>query len=210
MEAIETIEYKGCTIAIHQDEMVESPREWDNLGKMCCFHSRYDLGDKHNLTVEEVKGIVEQKDIVSLPLYLYDHSGITISTTPFSCPWDSGQVGFIYVDHEAIKKEYKVKRVTEIIIGKVVEILEAEVNTYNDYLTGDVYGYMTFDKNVEIDCCFGFYGHFDGETDIMEEAKHSIDYHIKELRKSRSRKIMSLIKHNVSLDKRGALLTSTL
>jgi len=33
---------------------------------------------------------------VILPLYLYDHGGITMSTGAFSCPWDSGQVGWIY------------------------------------------------------------------------------------------------------------------
>jgi hypothetical protein len=33
-------------------------------------------------------------------LYLYDHSGITISTSPFSCGWDSGQVGFIYLTRQ--------------------------------------------------------------------------------------------------------------
>ena len=26
------------------------------------------------------------------PLYLYDHGGITMNTTGFSCSWDSGQV----------------------------------------------------------------------------------------------------------------------
>ena len=37
----------------------------------------------------------------SLPLYLYDHGGITMSTNPFSCPWDDGgQVGWIYASKQ--------------------------------------------------------------------------------------------------------------
>lgn len=41
---------------------------------------------------------------VVLPLYLYDHGGITMNTGGFSDPWDSGQVGFIFVSKEKIKK----------------------------------------------------------------------------------------------------------
>jgi hypothetical protein len=43
-------------------------------------------------------------------LYLYDHGGITISTGPFSCPRDSGQVGFIYASHKQIRDHFGWKR----------------------------------------------------------------------------------------------------
>ena len=29
-----------------------------------------------------------------------------MSTGPFSCPWDSGQVGFIYVEKKKVKEEW--------------------------------------------------------------------------------------------------------
>ena len=90
MDAIETIEYKGLTIKIYQDEDAENPRDWDNFGHMICFHSRYTLGDKHEMTPEDARQLYDRKDVIALPLYLYDHSGITIRTSPFSCPWDSG------------------------------------------------------------------------------------------------------------------------
>ena len=41
---------------------------------------------------ERLMKVISQKFLM-LPLYLYDHSGITMNTTGFSCPWDSGQVG---------------------------------------------------------------------------------------------------------------------
>lgn len=43
---------------------------------------------------ERLMKVISQKFLM-LPLYLYDHSGITMNTTGFSCPWDSGQVGWI-------------------------------------------------------------------------------------------------------------------
>ena len=46
------------------------------------------------------------KDKVAiLPLYLYDHSGLTMSTNDFGDRWDSGCVGFIYMDKDTAMKE---------------------------------------------------------------------------------------------------------
>ena len=42
---METITYRGIDIEIHQEEYPESPRQWDNLGVMTCFHKNYELGD---------------------------------------------------------------------------------------------------------------------------------------------------------------------
>ena len=110
-EAIETIEYKGHTIKIHQDECGYSPRENDNICEFHCSHRNYNLGDKgfnYRTGKECCEAALERKhngDIM-LPLYLYDHSGITISLTPFSCPWDSGQVGFVVVPRKAMLENW--------------------------------------------------------------------------------------------------------
>ena len=178
-------------IEIIQENDPESPREWDNLGKMICFHSRYNLGDKHDYRSNDYSGWEEQrKDIekkenvcVMLPLYLYDHSGITMNTTGFSCRWDSGQVGWIVVSKEQVRKEYGVKRINKELIEKVTNILESEVKTYDQYLTGDVYGYriskiteceLGHEHKEEVDSCWGFYG----EDECMTEAEGIVDYHI--------------------------------
>jgi hypothetical protein len=91
--------------------------------------------------------IAEEFDrlFISLPLFLYDHSGITMSTGRFSCPWDSGQVGFIYVSREKVREEYGWKVITKKREEKIVEILRDEVKTYDQYLTGDVYGYIVYE-----------------------------------------------------------------
>jgi hypothetical protein len=38
MEAIKEITTKNKILRIFADENPESPREWDNFGKMICFH----------------------------------------------------------------------------------------------------------------------------------------------------------------------------
>lgn len=145
-------------IKIEQSDYTENPRrEWDNLGTMVCFHKRYDLGDKHQLRSNDFDSwqelekhlIKKMGAVVILPLYLYDHGGITMSTGPFDCPWDSGQVGFIYVNRETLQKEYGVKKVTQKFKEKIIEYLISEVKTYDQYLTGDVYEF-TIESAIEM------------------------------------------------------------
>lgn len=171
-------------IRIFHDVSPESPREWDNLGTMVCFHRRYDLGDKHDYCSgnydgwEEMKeDIIKQENVHTiLPLYLYDHSGITMSTSPFSCRWDSRQVGWIFVSKDKVKKE-------GIDESKIEEYLKGEVKTYDQYLRGDVYGYKVYkvttcdhghEHEEELDSCWGFYG----EDECIEEAKGIVEYYM--------------------------------
>ena len=35
-------------LTVEHDDAPFNPRDDDNFGKMICFHSRHDLGDKHN------------------------------------------------------------------------------------------------------------------------------------------------------------------
>lgn len=150
------MEMNGLTINIIQDDDPESPREWDNFGTMVCWHKRYDLGDKHNYKTPQDFYEAVGVDVVDLPLYLYDHSGITMATSPFPCPWDSGQVGHIYVTYEKIQKEFG--EVTHETMEKARELLKAEVEAYDQYLTGEVYGFEIFGSDGELlDSCWGYY-----------------------------------------------------
>jgi hypothetical protein len=179
-------------IKIYQDDDCRSPREDDNLGTMICFHGRYNLGDKHDYNSNDYSSWSEQRRVIEkqenvcviLPLYLYDHSGITMNTTGFSCGWDSGQVGWIIVSKEKVRKEYGVKRITKEVTDKVTKVLKAEVKVYDQYLTGEVYGYVISkvtecdlgcEHEEEVHSCWGYYG----DEECMNEAKSELDYHIK-------------------------------
>lgn len=163
------------TIKTFYDSDPENPRHWDNLGTMVCFHKRYNLGDEHNYKHNDYSGWDEmKKDIIKnenvgviLPLYLYDHSGITMNTTGFSCGWDSGQVGFIYVSKKKMLEEYGGKIVTKKLKERIKGYLENEVKTYDKYLTGDVYRVEVFKNGEEVHSCFGFYSEEEAIQDGM-------------------------------------------
>jgi hypothetical protein len=173
VEAVKTEKHNGRTIKIIQDQEPMSPREWDNLGTMVCWHRRSNLGDKQSrdapTTIEDASEIEKHGGVV-LPLYLYEHSGMTMDTIGFSCPWDSGQVGIIYAEKATILKEYNVTDVTPEIRERVLKVLRSEVETYDQWLQGDVYGFVIEDAEGEhLDSCWGFFG----VEDCLEAAKES-------------------------------------
>lgn len=169
---MEDFKHNGYTVRIERDEDPMNPRrEFDNLGTMVCFHGRYDLGDKHDFSMDEAREIAESKDVITLPLFLYDHSGITISTSPFSCPWDSGQVGFIFIEKDKVRDEYGWKVITKKRRAQIEKYLTGEVEEYDKYLTGDVYGYIIEDPDGEvIESVWGFFGY----DYVVQEAKAAV------------------------------------
>jgi len=110
---------------------------------------------------------------VILPVYLYDHSGLVMNTTGFHCRWDGGQVGFIYVKLEDVRREYDVQRVSAKRREQVAAHLRQEVQTFSDYIGGAVYGYVIESPNGdEIDSCWGLIG--DYESYCLEEARSCV------------------------------------
>ena len=183
MEPIETIKLKnGNTLEIYQDENHDSPREWDNLDTMICFHSRYNLGDEHDYNSQyfnsweefENQLIKEFDPAVILPLYLYDHSGITISTNSFigrahHAEWDSGRVGFILMSKKAAKENWNWKCITKNRKEQIGNYLIAQVKTYDQYLRGEIYGFQVKDnEGKDLDSCWGFYGSDWAENRLFE------------------------------------------
>lgn len=171
-DPVETIEHNGLKISIYHDEGAESPREWDNFGTMVCNHRRYKLGDIHNGSMDDVP-----EDSIQLALTLYDHSGISMSTSnssyPFNCPWDAGQVGVIYVTRQKALAEMGAKRLTKKVKQKAIEIMQAEVKIYDQFIRGECYGYViTDDEGNDLDSCWGFIG----MEYAIEEAKSACEH----------------------------------
>lgn len=192
MDPIETIDHAGLKIEIHIDEDACNPREdCEPFGTMVCFHRRHNLGDKHGYDMNDFGDwpsfeaqLHKDHDIaLILPLYLYDHSGLRIKIGSFNgllpqghAEFDSGKVGYIFATKEQVRKEHNVKRITKATLAKVYEYLKGEVETYDQYISGQVYGYVIKDSEGEDlegmdDSCWGFYG----EKYCIEQAKEAAE-----------------------------------
>jgi hypothetical protein len=160
------------TIKIVDDYNAENPcQDWDMLTQFVTFSRRFDFGNcKDFKNVEEFKAFMKRNRAgFFYPLYMYSHSGETISLTPFSCPWDSGQIGWVFVTKTNAVKEFG-KKVTKEQIDNIVK---AEVETMDCYIRGDVYGFEILDENEEVvDTCYGYYG----RENVEQAAKESLEY----------------------------------
>lgn len=198
----------GRVLQVISDDLgPDSPLEaFDNLGTIVCWHPHYTLGDQQptspplefladlaadltgademdeDLDSGALLEIIREHAIV-LPLFLYDHGSITISTRPFSCRWDSGQVGFVYVTHTKVREEYG--DVTADTLETALKVLEQEVKVYDYFLQGAVYGYVLeqpttcetcgHQDSEHLDSCFGFYGWDHEESGLRDSLFDATD-----------------------------------
>lgn len=175
--------FNGLVIELTtDDDECHNPRDWDNASTMVCTQGRYLLGDEDGAEkvrddisnsrlyqcgwdgmdwnhVPNLEYMAKKCGFIVLPLYLYDHSAITMNTTGFSCPWDSGQVGFVYMTKEQVREEFGVKYVTKKVREMAEKRMRQEVETYDMYIKGDVWYYSIEKEDGEhIDSCGGNFG----------------------------------------------------
>ena len=166
--------------------------------------SRFRHGPKtEERAIDEAMQKVISEKYLMLPLYLYDHSGLAMSTESFSgraphAEWDSGQVGWIYVSKEDALKEFDADKMTGAIRQKADALMRSEVAAYDSYLRGECYGFELY-KNGELsDSCWGFMGNFsdvlkDMAAYLPDECKGMVD-HLEEQERPATI-IKTLLKH---------------
>lgn len=71
------------------------------------------------------------KNVVILPVYIYSHSGETISTTPFGDPWDSWQCGCAFIEKRDIDE-------LGISLEEAEKIINQRVDEFDQILTGSI------------------------------------------------------------------------
>ena len=224
---METIEYKGHRIEIQQDEYADSPRVWDNLSTFAFQLSGYELPNdididyddfvdlhyNHRIVtsaIEEAEKYIRKNfDVLEIfRVSAYIHGGISLSIGSPTCQWDSGYIGFMFIEKDKVRENFRIKRITKEFKEKSIEIAKSELETYSQYLNGEVYGYNTYDKDGEdIDSCWGYYGYDHEESGLLDMAKDNIDYHIKKQTESKYERIKTFIKNNVPLNVRMQYLT---
>lgn len=176
-----SIEYKGHTIEIIQDEHAESPDTWGNDDCFLVYDHRQFCVERKGYDPEEIFETINRTKKLFFdgyyvfPVYAYIHSGVSLSlgktSYPFTDPWDTSFSGF------ALVKQQKGWTYTR---AKATKVAQSIVEEWNDYLSGNVYGYQITDPDgEETDSCWGFYGDPDENSSLMEQAKNAIDCEIK-------------------------------
>lgn len=232
-DLIETIKYRGYEIEVVQDQDAQSPKDW---GSDDCFliydHRDFTVEVKGFDPAEIFDFLTESKGKRSLfpvltyakrpigldadakieskhdyyhvfPVYAYIHSGVSLSLGrnryPFNDRWDTSFKGF------ALVKRMKKWSWTE---AKARKIAESIVKEWNDYLSGNVYGYIVkSDSDDHIDSCWGYYGDYKSKntSSLLEGAENSIDCLIQSNRKKHYQQLKTWIKSHVPFHYRQPL-----
>jgi len=240
-DVIEEIKYKGYKIKIYYDFDPESPRLWNNAGKIVMKNFRnYAVGDEQrdfqydNSLVEYFAGEaagalgldvdtyygMEDKDSELVEdwvnrNYLWhgldfrDYGGGQTSLSICSDTED----GFIYIPHSQALDEWgdvsdklawKMGVMTDKLREKALRYLEGEIETYDQYLRGDVYGFVIEDsEGEEVDSCWGYYGDYNDY--LLSECKGTIDSILTRQTKEHCDKIKKWIRNQVPLSYRTPL-----
>ena len=100
------------------------------------------------------------------PLYAYIHSGVALALSrdsyPFTCPWDSGQIGYVFVSQQEFESR-----------DDAHGAASGHVSEWNDVLSGNVWGYVIEDEDgMPGDSCWGFVGDYEY---CLQEARNVVD-----------------------------------
>ncbi|MCG9575476.1 hypothetical protein L1D14_04415 [Vibrio tubiashii] len=149
--------------------------------------------------------------VLIMPVYMYDHSGITISLSPFSCSFDSSIIGWVFTTPEHLNgfghtfKDFSCQSDRE----KVAQWIESDIKTYDAYLKGDVYEFTILDRNGYV---VDSYGHFFGDhttSGLMECVHENLSHHVKQAQQAQrvaitkhAARLKALIRNRVPLSQR--------
>lgn len=122
-------------------------------------------------------------DGIVLPLYGYEHSGQTISTGSFSCPWDSGPIGMVIMTKDMMRERMLWKHVTKARMMTMIELVKCDVRVLDSYVRGEVYCVICEGPNGEYESLGDMQGY--DEAELFEQGREmvrdAVDGHYDEL-----------------------------
>ena len=181
-------------LVIGYDESSESPREWGNLGYFITIDRNYnspddnndfmeiikETGDEANSQAEHMKMIkkeirsrLDEEVLAIYPVVKYEHGGVVYKLGTIH-GFDYSNNGFYIVTDKTVK-EYGTDNTNKNTAkqAKVFErIIKGELDIYNHYINGEVYGFTLYDEQGEVsDSCWGFYDIEDIREHLPKEWK---------------------------------------
>lgn len=166
-----TITTTNPKLVIEYENDPQSPREWDNLGYFITQDRRYNSPDRNELLQAIVKDTSEdatdqndhikrikkaiheqtnEKVLAIYPIVKYEHSGVSYSL--------GTKHGFDYLNNGFYIVTDKTAKLLGTPKKSFEKVIAGELETYTKYVNGEVYGYILYNDNGQIeDSVCGFY-----------------------------------------------------
>ena len=205
----ERIEYKGYVIEILPDQFADSPNDWDDdQAFLIADHRDFAIerkgftlglvesalrGGKYEDGSEYPEALDLKKDYHIFGLEAYIHSGVVLSLSKEgNFPdrnWDVSQLGYVLIFKGMCNRRDEAKKAATGLI-----------NTWNQYLSGDVWNVNILDdKGETIDGGGSQYGY----DEALDMAKSTVDRLAEWDKKAHEKALKAQIKNNVPFEKRN-------
>ena len=178
METVEEKRIGKYLIKIIPDTEPESPDQWDDVFGSLVYDHRQFYVSKKGFEPRDIfdhlnTGKKTYDGYWAFVVYAYIHGGVALSVGSHNFPdaqWDVSTTGFALIKRE--KGMYTRE--------KALKAAKSLIETWNQYLSGDVYGYQICEvdddgEENELDSCWGFYG----QDECMKEAESIVEYYMK-------------------------------
>ncbi len=194
-EPYKEFEAHGLTVKIYNDDDPQSPDEWGD-------NNLFLVADNRDFTVAAPSKTEVNTDVAKaiehygkthhvLPLEAYIHGGIMLYLSGGATvdrQWDVSQLGAVFVAKTEADTEAEARK---LALGLIEE--------WNNYLSGNVWGYTIEKDGDTLDSCWGFSGDIEYCED---EAKSSAKWNAKALLEKHVSKKKAEIRNRIPLDKR--------
>ncbi|MGN1173629.1 MAG: hypothetical protein ACI4SO_07565 [Muribaculaceae bacterium] len=143
-------------------------------------------------TMEKLELAAASGEFVWRPISMYEHSGIRMwlggTAGHVDARWDCSTIGFAYLEKCTADKEYIPTEEYKTWQEWAYHIMEAEMKVYDDYVSGECYGWSILDECDDvIESCGGYYG--SDYEEQFEECKGIIDSYIERREKEHVERI---------------------
>jgi len=181
MEATTEKRIGDYLIKIIPDNQAECPNDWGDDSRFLVFDHRQFYAERKGYSPTEIfENGEKEKGFFVFRCFAYIHGGVALSVGDHSFPdarWDVSFKGFWLIKRE--KGTWT--------RAHALKAAQGLCETWNQYLSGDVYGYkiskvLSEDEDgnpedlEELDSCWGYYG----EDECLKEAEGIVEHYQKE------------------------------
>lgn len=173
-------------VEISYDQFCENPlQDWDHVGHIVMVPHFSNFCTEEGVTTEDYDSEAMKKVCrytktggLYVPIYAYEHGGVSFSLSPFGDPWDSGCAGFFYVTPEEAERTWGHMTPTR---RKVACLTEAKslVALMNAYAGGECYMLTLYDPDFnEVESLGGnWYAGYRTEQDFWDDLAYNAPVH---------------------------------
>lgn len=182
----------GLTVSVVHDTDGSNPREWANVSRLACSHSRWDMPNDTNLYFDpyepdwlEISRVLvrDYEALIVMPVAItgdFALSAIVADTEDYkrapTALWQSRNiVGCVFCTKASYEECCGDWTDSPENFQNAIQCMQEEVRLYGQYVNGECYGYIITDGDGDvIDDLWGFVGDVD---DCMSEGMAAADGH---------------------------------